>query len=160
MDLREHSLVDAEDLELRRHLSLDLWMLSARLARAGVRVASTGMSATLYRLLVLIAETEPITIGDLAELDHCSQPTMSAAVKRLVECRWVVKQTLPNDRRFAHVRVTALGHDELEQTRKRAADLIVGRLDVGSRFTTEDLRGCVAVLNATLESIDRLELNS
>lgn len=142
--------MDADELEVRRHLSVELWISSARLARAGVRVADPGMSAPLYRLVALIAETEPITIGELAGLDHCSQPTMSAAVKRLCQYNWATKETLAGDRRFAQVRVTDLGREELEHTRKQAADFIVGRLDTGSRFTTEDLQRCVAMLNATL----------
>jgi DNA-binding MarR family transcriptional regulator len=119
--------VSQSNLDLER-LSAELVVHAGRLVRAVSRLTSQGLPAATLRLLSQLEELGPVTIGQLALADRCSQPTMSSAVNNLVAKGWAVKQPNPADARSSLVVETDDGRDVLSEARSRNAAVIAERL--------------------------------
>jgi DNA-binding MarR family transcriptional regulator len=102
------------------------------------------------RLLALIDARGQARIGDLARADHCSQPTMTTQVQRLVEQNWVRRDDDPSDARATLVSVTAEGAALLARiraARSAVVEPLIERLGPDGR---ERLQAAVAALNELL----------
>ena len=127
-----------------RRLSNDLLVLSARLVR-DVRRHNSDHPAASTRLMSLLDELGPSTIGTLASADRCSQPTMTGLVNGLVERGWLQRTPHPDDARAQLVSMTEQGRSVLSDVRRRNADLVAERIASTGR-SPEDLAIAVAVL--------------
>jgi DNA-binding MarR family transcriptional regulator len=132
-----------------RGLSNDLVVLSARLVRA-VRHNSRDLPSATTRLLSLLDELGPSTVGALASTDRCSQPTMTGIVNGLVDKGWVRRDPHPTDARASLVSMTAEGRRTLSDVRRRNASLVAKRFEASGR-SAEELATAVAVLSDVLE---------
>lgn len=128
-------------------LSTDLVIYTARLVRALRRSSDTPAGA---RVLSLLDEHGPLGITQLAKLDRCSQPTMSAAVSGLVDSGLVAKDPNPLDARGSVISLTDQGVDVLTGLREGWASTISERLRAHHR-TQEELATAVSVLRDLLE---------
>ncbi len=131
-----------------RELSNDLVVLSARLVRE-VRRNSVDLPAASTRLMSLLDELGPSTVGALAQADRCSQPTMTGIVNGLVDKGWLRRDPHPDDARSTLVSMTAGGRHKLTSVRRRNADLVAERITSSGR-SSEDLATAVAVLSDLL----------
>jgi len=131
-----------------RRLSNDLVVLSARLVRE-IRRNSVDIPAASTRLMSLLDELGPSTVGALAQADRCSQPTMTGLVNGLVEKGWLQRQPHPDDARSALVSMTREGRQKLTAVRRRNAALVAQRIEASGR-SEEDLATAVAVLSDLL----------
>lgn len=131
-------------------LSNELLVLSARLVR-DVRRHSSEYPAASTRLMSLLDELGPSTVGALAEADRCSQPTMTGLVNGLVERGWVERRPHPDDARAQLVTMTEAGCAMLAEVRRRNAALVAERIEASGR-SPEDLATAVAVLTDLLRS--------
>jgi DNA-binding MarR family transcriptional regulator len=131
-----------------RQLSNDLVVLSARLVRE-VRRNTADPPAASTRLMSLLDELGPSTVGALAEADRCSQPTMTGIVNGLVAKGWVQRDPHPDDARSTLVSMTADGRRKLTAVRRRNATLVAERIAASGR-STEELATAVAVLSDLL----------
>ena len=129
-------------------LSSDLTVYAARLVRL-VRREHAPSAGT--RVLSILDETGPLGITALAQLDRCSQPTMTGQVHQLVELGWVTKQPNPDDARSSLVALTGAGRAELARFRRLSAVLVSQRLARRTDLSTDDLATAVAVLQAVLD---------
>ncbi|WP_238993344.1 MarR family winged helix-turn-helix transcriptional regulator [Nocardioides caldifontis] len=129
----------------------DLVMYASRLTRAIRRRHE--MSAGL-RVLALLDQHGPLGITQLAHLDRCSQPTMSAAVGGLVERGWLAKEPHPTDRRGSVVALTDEGSAELRRARRANGEAIAARVRERTDHTTDEVLTAVAVLRDLLETDD------
>ncbi|MBM7515965.1 MarR family winged helix-turn-helix transcriptional regulator [Nocardioides nitrophenolicus] len=129
-------------------LSSDLTVYAARLVRLVRRehAPSAGI-----RVLSILDELGPLAITALAQVDRCSQPTMTGQVNQLVEVGWVTKQPNPADARSSLVDLTPAGRAELGRIRRLSAALVSERLARRTDLTADDLATAVAVLRAVLE---------
>lgn len=128
-------------------LSTDLVIYTARLVRS---LRRTHEAPAGTRVLSLLDEHGPLGVTQLAKLDRCSQPTMSAAVAQLVDGGLVVKEPNPLDARGSVVSLTSDGIDVLASQRDAWASAISERLKVHNR-TQEELATAVSVLRDLLE---------
>lgn len=128
-------------------LSTDLVIYTARLVRSLRRSHDAPAGA---RVLSLLDEHGPLGVTQLAKLDRCSQPTMSAAVAHLVDAGLVVKEPNPLDARGSVVSLTDDGSDALATHRHAWATAISERLRVHDR-TQEELATAVSLLRDLLE---------
>src|SRR6478609_165206 len=96
-------------------LASDLVVHAARLVRAVRRELELPAGT---RIISLLDEVGPLGITQLADLDRCSQPTMSAAVSQLVEQGWVTKKPNPDDARGTVVTLSGAGRVELSRVRR------------------------------------------
>jgi DNA-binding MarR family transcriptional regulator len=126
-------------------LSNELVVLSARLVR-DVRRNNSEVPAASTRLLSLLDELGPSTVGALAAADRCSQPTMTGLVNGLVEKAWLERTPHPRDARSSVVSMTALGRDLLAGVRRRNAALVAERIEA-SGHSADDLATAVSVLS-------------
>lgn len=94
-------------------------LLSAvsRLHRWATRHADLEIPSAQARLLGLVSELGPARIGDLAQADHCSQPTMTAQVQRVESMGWLEREPDPGDARAWLVRLTPEGKTVLKSAR-------------------------------------------
>ncbi|WP_232524805.1 MarR family winged helix-turn-helix transcriptional regulator [Nocardioides mangrovicus] len=127
-----------------RDLSSDLVIQVARLVR-DVRRNSSDLPASATRLMSLIDELGPSTVGVLAERDRCSQPTMTGMVKGLVERGWVDRTPHPHDSRAQLVDLTDLGRTVLTDLRRRHSALIAERV-LATGHTEQELEAAVRLL--------------
>ena len=140
-------MVDVSNHRVRQ-LSNDLVVLSARLVRE-VRRNSVDLPAASTRLMSLIDELGPSTVGALAQADRCSQPTMTGLVNGLVDKGWVQRDPHPDDARSALVSMTPAGRTKLTAVRRRNAALVAERIESSGR-SEEELATAVAVLSDLL----------
>jgi DNA-binding MarR family transcriptional regulator len=129
-------------------LSTDLVIYTARFVRSLRRTHNVPAGG---RVLSLLDEHGPLGVTQLAKLDRCSQPTMSAAVTQLVESGLVDKEPNPADARGTVVSLTAEGREALAGQRDAYASTVVERLRAHNR-TQEELATAVAVLRDLLET--------
>jgi DNA-binding MarR family transcriptional regulator len=131
------------DPELASHLVTQ----AARLVRLMRQLHDIPAS---HRILSMLDESGPLGVSALAQLDRCSQPTMSAAVAALVEAGYVDKQPHPSDARSSVVTITTDGRAELGRSRRSYGATIAARLE-GSGLADDDVAAAVAVLRAVMD---------
>jgi DNA-binding MarR family transcriptional regulator len=140
-------VVDVSNQNVRQ-LSNDLVVLSARLVRE-IRRNSVDLPAASTRMMSLIDELGPSTVGALAQADRCSQPTMTGLVNGLVDKGWAQREPHPDDARSALVTMTPAGRQKLTAVRRRNAALVAQRIEASGR-SEDDLAITVAVLSDLL----------
>ena len=133
---------------LDRDPSVDVAVNAARLVRT-IR-HQIGMPAGM-RVLALIDETGPVGISQLAFIDECSQPTMSAAVASLVAQGYVIKTQSATDARSNVVSITEYGYEALAEFRESMARIIRDRLAM-SGHGDEDVATTASVLQSILDA--------
>lgn len=128
-------------------LSSNLVTQAARLVRAVRRAID---QPTGVRVLALLDEHDGLSVTQLAELDRCSQPTMSGTVNALLDNGWVTKHPNSDDGRRNDIRLTRTGRDELARFRAEAGRVVAERLRSHGRRRPEDVALAVAVLRDVL----------
>ena len=131
-------------MEEMHRLSNELVVLAARLVR-DVRRRNVDLPAASTRLMSLLDELGPSTVGRLADHDRCSQPTMTGLVNGLVDRGWAERSPHPDDSRANLVTLTALGRTTLATLRRHNADLVAERIAASGR-SVDDLETAVALL--------------
>lgn len=126
-------------------LASDLVVEAARLVRAVRRELEL---PAVIRIVSLLDEVGPAGITQLAELDRCSQPTMSNAVAQLVDRGWATKEPNPDDARGSVVTLTDAGRSELQRIRRRHGERVAELL--AATHTSEEVAAAVAVLRDVL----------
>jgi DNA-binding MarR family transcriptional regulator len=111
------------------HQILQTFPLVMRIVAAEVRRAEHTANPAHLGLLVMLGHC-PRSLGELAEKQGVSLPTMSKTVSTLVERGWVTRVQSRSDRRVMIVELTPLGAQVLTEvqacTERRVADLLVG----------------------------------
>ena len=96
----------------------------ARLNRLASRRIRLPLPWAQARLLGTIEDRGAARISELAEIDHCSQPTMTTQVRRLESAGLVTRTPDPEDARAVRIPITAEGPAMLAQVRADRAALI------------------------------------
>lgn len=125
-------------------LSTELLELSARLIRT-VRRLDPSMPGVNVRLLSILDELGPTTVSQLAEVDRCTQPTMTGIVRGMVERGLVAKTPNPADSRSTLVTMTNEGRAVLTEHRQRYAEFVAGRARAAGR-SAADIEAAVGLL--------------
>jgi DNA-binding MarR family transcriptional regulator len=134
----------ASDLEQQ---SSELVVQAARLVRAVRR--RVGQPAGI-RILSLLDELGPLGVTALAEADRSSQPTISGAVRTLVDEGWVAKEPDPGDARRSVVQLTPAGKQRLADARRDNGAAVAERLAMAGR-SAEEVAYAVAVLRDVMD---------
>jgi DNA-binding MarR family transcriptional regulator len=104
---------DATELASRLRLALVPLMRKLR------QQNGPDLSASQASALASINRAGPLTVGDLAELEHVSSPMITKIAKGLEELGLVTRSDDPNDRRVTRLGLTVEGGRRLEQSRSR-----------------------------------------
>ena len=99
-------------------LGAELLGVIARLGRWATQQADLDIPPAQARLLAQIDALGRARIGDLARADHCSQPTMTTQVQRLLESGWVTREADPSDARAVLVALSRDGQRVLAEVRR------------------------------------------
>jgi len=115
----------------------------ARLSRVLENHAATDLSLPQYRVLGLLASGHE-RAGDLAARLAVTKPTLTSLVDGLVERGYVVRETLPGDRRVVRVAITDAGRVAADQA------------GVGFRATLDEVLSSCAHPAAVLAALEEL----
>jgi DNA-binding MarR family transcriptional regulator len=103
------------------------------------------------RLLAAIEDQGTARISDLAELDHCSQPTMTTQVRKLEDAGLVSRATDPSDARAVLISITEKGVAVLTQVRVARSAVIDPYLNRLAEADRQTLADAVRVMRNLLE---------
>jgi DNA-binding MarR family transcriptional regulator len=130
--------------EVAHGLGADLLGVVARLNRLATQRIQMPLPSAQARLLATIESQGEARIGDLASVDHCSQPTMTTQVRRLEDAGLVSRTVDPGDARAVRIRITPEGMRTLTAVRADRAAAIepqLARLDPTDRQVLADAVG-------------------
>ncbi len=135
-------------------LGSELLTVVARLNRLATQRIRLPLPWAQARLLSTIDDQGEARISDLAELDHCSQPTMTTQVRRLEDAGLVARTPDPDDARAVRIRITPEGKTMLTQVRADRAAVIDPRIERLSDEDREILSTAVGALHRLLDDLD------
>jgi DNA-binding MarR family transcriptional regulator len=145
-------VVDAANKDPQSGLGADLLAVVARLNRLATQRIRMPLPAAQARLLATIEAHGEARIGDLAAVDHCSQPTMTTQVRRLEDAGLVTRTVDPGDARAVRIRITPQGIRTLNDVRADRAAAIEPQLALLQPTDREVLKEAVDVLRRLLEN--------
>ncbi len=145
-----HYLGESEvtDQELLVH---EFRIATTRLARRLRQMSPSGLTPSQLTSLVSIRRNAPTTVGELADIEHVTAPTMCRIVNCLEDSGYVVRTRDDEDRRIVHIEPTVTGLDLLESIRHQRnayLDKQLSRLDDDERST---LASATTLINRILE---------
>lgn len=117
---------DPADAAFRLETSPFYWLtrVSGRyLLEMERRLKAIGMDVPRWRVLMILAETEPASIGELAERSVIKLFTMTRIVQRMEVAGLVVTSPRATDARVTEARMTAAGRAALVRVRGEGSDV-------------------------------------
>ncbi|OBH10075.1 MarR family winged helix-turn-helix transcriptional regulator [Mycobacterium sp. E1747] len=135
-----------------QQLGADLLAVVARLNRLATQRIQMPLPAAQARLLASIEAHGEARIGDLAAVDHCSQPTMTTQVRRLEDAGLVTRNVDPGDARAVRIRITPQGKRTLNAVRADRAAAIEPQLALLEPGDRQVLTAAVEVLRRLLDN--------
>jgi DNA-binding MarR family transcriptional regulator len=145
------NVVDTAKLKEGQGLGADLLAVVARLNRLATQRIQMPLPAAQARLLATVEVHGEARIGDLAAVDHCSQPTMTTQVRRLEEAGLVTRAVDPGDARAVRIRITSDGRRTLNAVRADRAAAIEPQLALLDSGDRQVLMQAVDVLRRLLD---------
>ena len=133
------------DAELA-HLAVTLVVVGSHFNRATYQVSGVGVSYVSLRVLAAIEREPGLRVGELAKREGITQPSMSQAVKRLVDAGLVKRITNAQDARASDLTVTEAGRDTVQRYRTTASEKIVPVFRSLSTDDIETLEKAVEIL--------------
>jgi DNA-binding MarR family transcriptional regulator len=124
-----------------------LRLSATRLGRRLRREAESDLSPTLGSALAAIHVHGPVTLGDLADHERVSPPTVTKVVNKLEDQGLVVRIVDPADRRICRVECTVAGAELIEQSRQRKNAWLAARIDELDPERRERLAAALDVLD-------------
>ncbi len=146
------AIVDAANPQSEAGLGADLLAVVARLNRLATQRIQMPLPAAQARLLATIEAHGEARIGDLAAVDHCSQPTMTTQVRRLEDVGLVTRTVDPGDARAVRIRITPEGVRTLGAVRTDRAAVIEPQLALLEPTDRQVLKEAVEVLRRLLDN--------
>jgi DNA-binding MarR family transcriptional regulator len=144
-------VVETANIEAQQ-LGADLLAVVARLNRLATQRIQMPLPAAQARLLATIEAHGEARIGDLAAVDHCSQPTMTTQVRRLEDAGLVTRTVDPGDARAVRIRITPQGKRMLNAVRADRATAIEPQLALLEPVDRQVLTDAVEVLRRLLDN--------
>jgi DNA-binding MarR family transcriptional regulator len=132
-------------------LAAELLYTVARINRLATQRVQLKLPVAQARLLAAIEDQGTARISDLAELDHCSQPTMTTQVRKLEDAGLVSRATDPSDARAVLITITPQGVSKLAQVRAARSAVIDPYLDRLGESDRQTLSDAVRVMRNLLE---------
>ncbi|EAP97790.1 hypothetical protein JNB_12538 [Janibacter sp. HTCC2649] len=122
----------------------------ARLHRWATRNAHLEVPPAQMRLLALVGDIGPARIGDLAEADHCSQPTMTSQIQRAEQHGWLTRTPDPDDARASLIALSAKGESELATARASRTAAITPLLEGLSQRDAATLTRAIGIVDSLI----------
>jgi DNA-binding MarR family transcriptional regulator len=113
------------------------------------RLKAIGLDIPYWRVLMILGEQEPLSVGRISEAAVINLSTMTRIIQRMTAAGLVSPRPLPDDARVVEVSLTPAGKRKLAEARKETAP-IYGQIIDG--FSEEQF-------NSLIDSLDRLYRN-
>lgn len=126
-------------------LAHDLRIACMRVARRVRFDADNTIAPHLFSVLVRLL-AEPRTVGELAQIEQVSAPSMSKAVGHLVDQGYVERSADPDDGRLVRLSLTERGRTTVERERAHRDAWMTTRLDGLAEADRDVLRRATALL--------------
>lgn len=117
------------DNDPKTQLANDLVWASSRFARTAYQATPVQLSYVSLRAMAAINREPGLRVGELARLEGITQPSMSQAIKKLVDDNLITRHPSPEDARATDLMITDKGRDILQKYRADSAAQIVPVLD-------------------------------
>ena len=112
-----------ENLKLKNQLCFALYAATNAITRAyRSRLSHIGLTYPQYLVMMVLWETDGITVKTIAEHLHLDSPTITPLLKRLESCGFVSRQRNAKDERVVNVFLTDAGRS----IQARVADMQKG----------------------------------
>lgn len=105
----------------------DLQVAVMRLARKLRTHTTSGLTPTQLSALGVVFREGPLTLGELAKVEHVRAPSISRTVDLLVEAGLVERRSSSDDARVVMVAITPAGRDLVMQIRLARRSWLVAR---------------------------------
>ncbi|BCT74446.1 putative HTH-type transcriptional regulator [Sinomonas cyclohexanicum] len=113
-------------LELASELRAAI-MRTSRILRT--QASGEAVSPSQITVLALLNKRGPLTMRQLADIEHVQAPSMTRTVNHLCEGGYVARAEHPTDGRQVVVSLTDIGRHVLEESRRLRAVWLAGRLE-------------------------------
>ena len=134
---------------------LDIAPLVMRLIAADLRQTKDALNPAYFRLLALLS-VEACTLGELAERQMVSKPTMSNTISTLEERGWVLRKRGSQDRRTVLVNITPAGQEVLEGVQEQMVRRVA---EILKPLTEEERRVLLSGLNILRQVFESASIN-
>ncbi len=130
----------------------DLRMATFRLARRlRAQRAVDSMSDGQFAVLAALKVHGPHTLGELAERERVTAPSMNRTVNCLEESGWLTRTTDDEDRRKVNIALTPSGREVVEETVRRRDAWLEDALASLSARERDILHRAAALMQAVAE---------
>lgn len=138
-------------IELEQFLPYVFYLITSRLSRRFLeRLRPHGMTVPRWRVLMVIANKGPSSIGQLVELTFIPQSGVSRVIDQMERDRLVVRRNSAEDQRVVKVHLTARG----EGIYRRLAHVAISYSDaIVSDFTRRERAELFALLRRVLSNL-------
>lgn len=133
----------------RTQLANDLVWASSRFARTAYQATPVQLSYVSLRAMAAINREPGLRVGELARREGITQPSMSQAIKKLVDENYITRHPSPEDARATDLMITDKGRDILLKYRNDSAAQILPVLDT---LSDDD----IAVLHRASELLQQI----
>ena len=137
-----------DDAALAARLRLVVMRFTRRLRRQ----AGDDLSPSLVSALACLEHRGPLTLGELAALEHVRPPSVTRMVAILESMELVSREADPTDGRISRVSTTAAGSRTLQRSRTRKTAYLAKRLATLNDEDAAALAEALAVLERLLEA--------
>jgi DNA-binding MarR family transcriptional regulator len=139
----------ADELDLDALLRIAVGRLNRRIR---AEKAGDDISDGQFSVLALLFREGPRTLGELAEAERVTPPSMNRRVNSLVEAGFVTRSSAPDDGRKVVLSVTDAGGAFVTETRKRREHWLNKRTRALSAAQRETLRAASAIMRELADS--------
>jgi DNA-binding MarR family transcriptional regulator len=139
----------ADELDLDAQLRIAVGRLNRRIR---AEKASDDLSDGQFSVLALLYREGPHTVGQLAEAERVTPPSMNRRVNSLEAGGYVTREGSPDDGRKVVVRVTPAGAAFVTETRRRREQWLGLRTRELSEAQRETLLQASAIMRALADS--------
>ncbi|WP_022882356.1 MarR family winged helix-turn-helix transcriptional regulator [Gryllotalpicola ginsengisoli] len=139
----------SEELDLDAQLRIAVGRLNRRIR---AEKASDELSDGQFSVLALLYREGPHTVGELAEAERVTPPSMNRRVNSLVEGGYVTREGSPDDGRKVIVRVTDAGAAFVTETRRRREHWLNKRTRALTAAQRETLRQASVIMKELADS--------
>ncbi|MGB3256982.1 MAG: MarR family transcriptional regulator [Ornithinimicrobium sp.] len=130
-------------------LAHDLRLVCMRISRRVRFEAAREVASHQFSVLAQL-KTESLTLGELADREQVTAPSMSRTVAGLVERELVTRASDPADRRVVLLSLTESGWDLLRRERAQRDAWMAARLEGLSEVDQQILRDATVLLSAVV----------
>jgi DNA-binding MarR family transcriptional regulator len=117
--------------------------------------AASGLTAARMSALSVVVFGGPVTLGQLAEAEQVSPPTMTRLVRAMEADGLIRRHADDNDGRVVWIAATAKGRRLLQEGRQRRIAMLARELDTLDRKQLDLLQEATALIVQTSASISQ-----